>query len=146
MLEAKIIDTPMGTSSKFDIDEARIEVNQTMYRGIIGSLLYLTSRRPGIMFSVIICARFQASPKESHLNVAKSILRYLKGTQDVVLFYPLGGIFDLVGYAYVDYGDRKNTSRMAHFLGSSMISWETKNQNSVALSTVEAEYVTTTSC
>ncbi|XP_015168560.1 uncharacterized mitochondrial protein AtMg00810-like [Solanum tuberosum] len=121
-----------------------------MYRGIIGSLMYLTASRPDIVFSVGMCARFQAAPKESHLKEAKRIMRYLKGTQDLVLFYPTGDSFDLIGYVDVDYAGfligRKSTSGMAHFLGSTLISWGTKKQNYVALSTAEAEYVVVASC
>ncbi|XP_049390301.1 secreted RxLR effector protein 161-like [Solanum stenotomum] len=121
-----------------------------MYRGIIGSLMYLTASRQDIMFNVGMCARFQAAPNESHMKAAKYILRYLKGTQDLVLFYPTGDSFDLIGYADTNYTgflvDRKNTSDMTHFLGSTLISWGTKKQNSVALSTVEVEYVVVASC
>ncbi|XP_070004840.1 secreted RxLR effector protein 161-like [Nicotiana sylvestris] len=74
-----------------------------MYRGIIGSLLYLTASPPDIVFSMGLCARFQSIPKESHLKAAKRILRYLKGTQDLVLYYPSGGNFNLIGYADADY-------------------------------------------
>jgi len=78
-------------------------VNETMYRGIIGSLLYLTASRPDIVFNVGTCARFQACPKESHLKIAKRILRYLKKTGDLVLFYPSENFFNLVGYDNVVY-------------------------------------------
>ncbi|XP_075102008.1 secreted RxLR effector protein 161-like [Nicotiana tabacum] len=142
-----------------------------MYRGIISSLLYLTATRPYIVFSVGLCARFQSSPKESHLKAAKRILRYLKRTQDLILYYPPGDNYDLIGfkcckleynkrlkygiiayhqYADADYAgylvDRKSTSGMAHFLGSFLISWGTKKQKSVALSTAEAEYVAAAFC
>ncbi|XP_070013939.1 secreted RxLR effector protein 161-like [Nicotiana sylvestris] len=96
-----------------------------MYRGIIGSLLSLTASRPDIVFSMGLCARFQSNPKESNLKAAKRILRYIKGTQELVL---------------------KSTSGMSHFLGSCLISWGTRKQNSVALSTAEAEYVAAASC
>ncbi|XP_049371660.1 secreted RxLR effector protein 161-like [Solanum verrucosum] len=121
-----------------------------MYIGIIGSLMYLTASRPDIVFNVGMCARFQAAPNESHLKAAKRILRYLKGTKDLVLFYPTGDSFDLIGYVDADYAgflvDRKSTSGMTHFLGSTLISWGTKKQNFVSLSTVEAEYVVVASC
>ncbi|XP_015158410.1 uncharacterized mitochondrial protein AtMg00240-like [Solanum tuberosum] len=85
-----------------------------MYRGIIGSLLYLIASRPDIVFSVEMCARFQVAPKESHLKVAKRILRYLKGTQNLVLFYPTCDTLDLISYVDADYAgflvDRKSTS------------------------------------
>ncbi|XP_070036295.1 secreted RxLR effector protein 161-like [Nicotiana tomentosiformis] len=103
-----------------------------MYRGIIGSLLYSTASIPDIVFNLGLCARFQSNPKESHLKAAKRILRYLNGTQDLVLYYPSGDNFDLVRYADADYGgylvDRKSTSGMAHFLGSCLISRVTRKQ------------------
>nr|XP_016439335.1 PREDICTED: uncharacterized mitochondrial protein AtMg00810-like [Nicotiana tabacum] len=143
MESSKIIDTPIATATRLDMDEHGSPVNETMYRGIIGSLLYLIASRPDIVFSVGLCARFQSNPKESHPKTAKRILRYLKGTQDLVLYYPSGDNFDLIGYADADYAgylvDRKSTSGMAHFLGSCLISWGTRKQNSMDLSTAEAE-------
>ncbi|XP_075111863.1 secreted RxLR effector protein 161-like [Nicotiana tabacum] len=121
-----------------------------MYRGIISSLLYLTASRPNIVFGVGLYARFQSSPKESHVKAAKRILRYLKGTHDLVLYYPSGDNFDLIGYVDADYAgylvDKKSTFGMAHFLGSYLTLWGTKKENFVNLSTAEAEYVATTSC
>ncbi|XP_070046940.1 secreted RxLR effector protein 161-like [Nicotiana tomentosiformis] len=150
MEASKIIDTPIATATHLDMDEPGSPVNQTMYRGIIGSLLYLTASKLDIAFSVGLCARFQSNPKESHLKAAKRILRYLKGTQDLVLYYPSGDNFDLVGYADADYAgylvDRKSTSGMAHFLGSCLIPCGTRKQHSVALSTAEVEYVAAASC
>ncbi|XP_070047103.1 secreted RxLR effector protein 161-like [Nicotiana tomentosiformis] len=150
MESSKVIDTPIATATRLDMDKPGSPVNETMYRGIIESLLYVTASRPDIIFSVGLCARFQSNPKESHLKTAKRILRYLKGTQDLVLYYPSGDNFDLIGYADADYAgymvDRKSTSGMAHSLGSCLISWGTRKQNSVALSTAEDEYVAVTSC
>ncbi|XP_070009738.1 uncharacterized protein [Nicotiana sylvestris] len=138
MEESKEIDTPFATTTKLDIDEPGSSVDQKLYRGMIGSLLYLTTSRPDIIFSVGLCARFQANPKESHLTVVKRILRYLKGTTDLCLWYSKGSNFDLVGYADADYAgflvDRKNTSGMAHFLGSCLVSWATKKLSMLKLS------------
>jgi len=72
--------TPMATSCYLDIDEKGTSVDQTKYRGLIRSLLYLTASIPDIMFSVCLCARFQANPKESHFTIVKRILKYLQGT------------------------------------------------------------------
>nr|XP_016507617.1 PREDICTED: uncharacterized mitochondrial protein AtMg00810-like [Nicotiana tabacum] len=117
--------------------------------GIIGSLLYLTASRPNIVFGVKLCARFQSNFKEFHLKGAKRILKYFKGTQNLVLYYTSGDNFNLIGYADTDYAgylvDRKSTSRMAHLLESCFISWGTRKQNSVALSTAEEEYDAATS-
>ena len=76
---AKTNHTPMATNIRLDEDSNGINVDQTMYRGMIGSLLYLTASRPDISFSVGLCARFQSNPKESHHTAVKRILRYLKG-------------------------------------------------------------------
>lgn len=90
-------------------------------------------------------AKFQAYPKESHLKGDKMILRYLKGMWDLVMFYPSSDSFDSIGYADADYArylvDRKSSSGISHFLGSSLTSCSTKKKNSVALSTAKAEYV-----
>ncbi|XP_070026550.1 secreted RxLR effector protein 161-like [Nicotiana sylvestris] len=149
MEASKVIDTPIATATRLDMNESGSPINQIMYRDITGSLLDLTASRPNIVFSVGLCARFQSNPKESHLNAAKRILRYLKETQNMVLYYPSGDNFNLIGYADADYAgylvDKKSTSKMAHFLGSCLISWGTRKQNSVALSTIEAKYVTAAS-
>ncbi|RVW24427.1 Retrovirus-related Pol polyprotein from transposon RE1 [Vitis vinifera] len=145
MEEAKTMKTPMSSSIKLDKDEKGKSIDSTMYRGMIGSLLYLTASRPDIMYSVCLCARFQSCPKESHLSVIKRILRYLKGTMDIGLWYPKGDNFELIGYSDADFAgckvERKSTSGTCHFLGHSLVSWHSKKQNSVALSTAEAEYI-----
>ncbi|RVW86001.1 Retrovirus-related Pol polyprotein from transposon RE1 [Vitis vinifera] len=126
--------TPMSSSIKLDMDEKGKPVNSTMYRGMIGSLLYLTASRPDIMYSVCLYARFQSCPKESHLSVVKRILRYLKGTMDIGLWYPKGDNFELIGYSDADFAgckvERKSTSGTCHFLGHSLVSWHSKKQNS----------------
>ena len=76
----------MATNVRLDKDTNGINVNQTMYRGMIGSLLYLTASGHDIAFSVVLCARFQSNPKESHHITIKRILRYLKGTDDCPYF------------------------------------------------------------
>jgi hypothetical protein len=102
------------------------------------------------MFSVCLCARFQANPKESHLSALKRILRYLKHTSNIGLWYPKGVNPTLVGFSDSDFAkslvDRKSTSGACHFLGRSLVSWSSKKQNLVALSTVEAEYIAAGSC
>jgi len=70
------------------VDEVGTIVDQTKYRGLIDSLLYLAASRPDIMFVVYLCARFQSSPGKSHFKAAKRILKYLKGTKSVGLWYP----------------------------------------------------------
>lgn len=150
MEEAKEISTPIATATKLDLDETGSDVEQKLYRGIKGSLLYLTASRTDIVFSVGICARFQAKPKESRLKYVKRIFSYLKETSDLGLWYPKDSHFKLVGYSITDYAgylvDRKRSTGMAHFVGSYLITRSTKKQNSVALSTAEDEYVVVGSC
>ncbi|KAK2990925.1 hypothetical protein RJ640_021900 [Escallonia rubra] len=119
MEESNAFDTPMSSSLKLDKDEKGKDVNIKRYRGMIGSLLYLTANRPDIMFSVCLCARFQACPKESHLVAVKRILRYLKGTHDLGLWFPKNtSYFDLVVYSDADYAgcktERKSNLEVAN--------------------------------
>nr|KYP69097.1 hypothetical protein KK1_022749 [Cajanus cajan] len=106
--------TPTSNSCNPDLDEKGIVVDNSKYRGIIGSLLYLTTSRPNIMFVVFLCARFQANPKKSHMKSVKRILKYLRGTTNVGLWYPKGVSLSLIGYSDSDYVgcrlDRKSTS------------------------------------
>jgi hypothetical protein len=116
-----------------------------VYRSMIGSLLYLCASRPDIMLSICMCARFQADPKEVHLRAVKRILRYLVYTPKFGLWYPRGSTFDLIGYSDANWAgckfNRKSTSGTCQFLGRSLVSWASKKQNSVALSTAKAEYI-----
>ena len=105
----------------------------------------MTASRPDVMFSVCMCARFEASPRESNLKATKRILRYLKHTQNVSLWFPKGAKFVLVGYSDSDYVgckvERKSTLGTYQLLGRSLVLWSSKKQNSVVLSTTEAEYI-----
>ena len=103
MNEAKAISTPMGTNGNLDSDASGNMVDQKLYWSMIGSLLYVTASRSDVIFSVCMCAKFQASPRESHLKVTNKILRYLKHTQNVSLWYSKGAKFELVGYSDLDY-------------------------------------------
>nr|ABF97883.1 retrotransposon protein, putative, unclassified [Oryza sativa Japonica Group] len=148
--DAKPTKTPMATNRHLDLDEGGKPVDLKLYCSMIGSLLYLTASRPDIMFSVYMCARFQATPKECHLVAVKRIPRYLKHSSTIGLWYPKCAKFKLVGYFDSDYAgckvDRKSTSDSCQMLGRSLVSWSSKKQNSVALSTAEAEYVSAGSC
>jgi hypothetical protein len=150
MKDAKPIKTPMGTNGHLDLDTGGKSVDQKVYRSMIGSLLYLCASRPDIMLSVCMCARFQVDPKEVHLRVVKRIMRYLVYTPKFGLWYPKGSTFDLIGYSDADWAgckiDRKSTSGTCQFLGRSLVSWASKKQNSVALSTAEAEYIAAGHC
>ncbi|GKA05727.1 putative ribonuclease H-like domain-containing protein [Tanacetum coccineum] len=110
---------------------------------------YLTSSRPDIMFVVCACARFQVTPKVSHLHAVNRIFRYLKGQPKLGLWYPKDSPFDLEAYTDSDYVgaslDRKSTTEGCQFLRSRLISWQCKKQTVVVSSTTEVEYIAASS-
>jgi hypothetical protein len=150
MNKAKPIKTPMGTNGHLDLDLGGTSVDQKVYRFVIGSLLYLCASRLDIMLSVCMCTKFLAAPKDCRLRAVKRIMRYLVLTPNLGLWYSRGSYFELIGYSDADYAgckvDRKSTSGTCQFLRRSLVSWYSKKQNSIALSTAEAEYVTVGSC
>ncbi|KAI3792345.1 hypothetical protein L2E82_06222 [Cichorium intybus] len=126
--------TPMALGYKLDADLNGKPVDQKKYRGMIGSLLYLTASRPDIMFSTCVCARYQANPMESHAIAVKRIFKYLKGTPSLGLWYPANSDFQLNAFTDSDYGgcrlDRKSTSGSCQFLGGrlkSFIIWHNES-------------------
>ena len=141
---------PMCPSAKIELESSEPDFDISKYRSIIGSLLYLTAKRPDIAFAVGLCARFQAAPKQNHYLAAMNILKYIKGTMDVGLWYAKNDSLDLHGYTDSDLAgcriDRKSTSGTCQFLGNKLISWMSKKQISIALSTAEVEYVAAGNC
>ncbi|GKE12559.1 hypothetical protein Tco_1416110, partial [Tanacetum coccineum] len=117
---------------------------------MIGSLMYLIASRPDIMFAVCTCARFQVTPKASHLHAVKRIFKYLKHQPKLGLWYPRDSPFELEAFSDSDYAgaslDRKSTIGGCQFLGRRLISWQCKKQTIVANSTTEAEYVAAAHC
>nr|GEV78585.1 copia protein [Tanacetum cinerariifolium] len=119
--DSKPIKTPISSETKLTCDEDARPINDTKYCGMIGSLLYLMASRLDIIFSACLCARFQEAPKTSHLEAVKRILRYIKGTSHLGLWYPKGTILETIVYADSDhagdYVDRKSTSGVCTFMG-----------------------------
>lgn len=117
-------------------------MDQKLYRGMIGSLLYLIDSHLDIMHNVCFCAKFQSYPKETHLIVVKGIMKYLKGTKTLGLWYLGGSNISLTGYSCFDFGRskvvRKSTSGTCQLLGCSLITWHLKKQAWMALSTTKA--------
>nr|GEX24782.1 uncharacterized mitochondrial protein AtMg00810-like [Tanacetum cinerariifolium] len=141
----KTVSTPVETHKTLLKDEKEEDVDEQLYRSMIGSLMYLTSSRPDITFTICACERFQVNPKISHLHAVKMIFRYLKGQPKLGLWYPKDLHFYLVAYTNSDYAgaslDRKSTTGGCQFLGCRLISWQCKKQSVVANSTTEAEHV-----
>ncbi|GKC06606.1 putative ribonuclease H-like domain-containing protein [Tanacetum coccineum] len=146
----KTISTLIETNKALLKDEEAENLDVYLYRLMIGSLMYLTASRPDIMFVVCACARFQVTPKVSHLHAVKRIFRYLKGQSKLGLWYPRDSPFDLKAFSDSDYAraslDRKSITGGCQFLGKRLISWQCKKQTIVANSTTEAEYVAAATC
>ncbi|GJZ62030.1 retrovirus-related pol polyprotein from transposon TNT 1-94 [Tanacetum coccineum] len=150
MLSTDSVDTPMVDKSKLDEDLQGKSVNPTLYRGMIGSLIYLTSSRPDLVFAVGMCARYQAKPTEKHLHEVKQIFRYLRGTIDMGLCYSKDSCISLIAYADADHvgcqDTRRSTSGSAQLLGDKLVSWSSKKQKCMAISSTKAEYISISRC
>ncbi|GJT74331.1 putative ribonuclease H-like domain-containing protein [Tanacetum coccineum] len=134
--DVKSASTPTDLEKPLVKDADADDVDEHLYRSMIGSLMYLTASRPDIMFAVCACARFQVSPKTSHLLAVKRIFRYLKGKPSLGLWYSKDSPLELVAYTDSDYAgatlDRKSTTGGCQFLGNRLISWQCKKQTVVA--------------
>nr|GEV29044.1 ribonuclease H-like domain-containing protein [Tanacetum cinerariifolium] len=150
LTDEKSASTPIDTEKPLLKDSNGEDVDVHTYRSMIGSLMYLTSSRLDIMFAVCACARFQVTPKASHLHAVKRIFRYLKDKPHLGLWYPKDSPFNLVAYSDSDYAgaslDKKSTTGGCQFLRCRLISWQCKKQTMVATSSTEAEYVAAASC
>ena len=147
MSDAKPVSTPVDTGTKLvKATDDSDEVNQGLYQSAVGSLLYLSSRtRPDIAYAVSNVAQFSAKPNKQHWTAVKRILRYLQGTKNFGLLYAKEGSKECVGYSDADWaGDldnRRSTSGYVFKISGAAVSWRSKKQTCVALSTTEAEYM-----
>ena len=130
--------TPMAANAKLTNDPSGESVDVTLYKSMIGCLLYLIASRPNITFSVGVCSGFQSNPKVSHLNAVKRIIKYVGGTCDYGLFYSKEFNLSLVGFSDSDWvgnvDDRKSTTGGCFYVGANLVTWMSKKQNSVSLS------------
>ncbi|XP_065618083.1 uncharacterized mitochondrial protein AtMg00810-like [Quercus suber] len=147
---ASSIRTPMSPNVKLIVDLLGKSVDLSLYRSMIGSLLYLTASRPDISYGVGVCARYQANPKESHMIALKRIIKYVKTTAEFGVWYNKDINDVLAGYSDADWAGnadgRKSTSRGCFYVGNNIVYWISKKQNSIFLSTAEAEYIAAGSC
>nr|GEV15768.1 uncharacterized mitochondrial protein AtMg00810-like [Tanacetum cinerariifolium] len=148
--KALYVPTLMVEQAKLKLDLVGKPVDHTDYRSMIGSLIYVTSSRPDIMFATCMCARYHVNPNEHHVSAIKRIFRYIKGTINLGLWYPKDYGFDLTAYSDADHAgchlDRKSTYGSVQFLGDKLVCWSFKKYNYVSISTAESEYVAVFSC
>ncbi|KAG7557256.1 Reverse transcriptase RNA-dependent DNA polymerase [Arabidopsis suecica] len=152
MMESNAVKNPIVPGTKLTKDENGEKVDETMFKQLVGSLMYLTVTRSDLMFGVCLLSRYMASPRVSHWVAAKRILRYLKGTMELGILYRRGGssspnlmVFTDSDYAG-DLDDRRSTTGCVFLMASGAISWASKKQPVVALSTTEAEYIAASFC
>jgi hypothetical protein len=141
---------PMVTGCKLSKDDYSPDVDHDSYRSMIGILLYITTSCPDIMHVFGMVGRYQDAPKHSHMLAIKRIFIYLKGTMNYGLWYPRNQNFQLSVYSDVDWAncvdENKSTSGGAFFLGDYLVTWLSKNQGSISLSTTKDEYIEAATC
>lgn len=144
MNECKSVSTPLKQNIKLRSDDGTKEVNGTMYRQLVGSLNYLTTTRPDIAYAVSILSQFLTKPHESHWIATKRVLRYLNRTINFGIEYTNACSVELTGHSNSDWArnpyDMKSTTGYIFDIGSRAISWSSKKQSTVSLSSTEAEY------
>ncbi|TYK16910.1 integrase [Cucumis melo var. makuwa] len=145
MENASPCNTPMDANLKLCKDDIGEAVDPSLYRSLVGSLMYLTATRPDILFAVSMLSRFMTNPKRSHWEAGKRVLRYILGTINFGIYYKKVSESVMFGFCDSDWGgnvdDHKSTSGYVFSMGSGVFSWTSKKQSVVALSTTEAEYI-----
>lgn len=135
---------PMEQHLRLSPEDGTLLPDPTSYRRLVGRLIYLTVTRPDINYAVHILSQFMNSPRSSHLDAAHRLVRYLKGSVRKGIFFSSSSIMDIRGYCDSDWvgclHTRRSTTGYCTFLGSNIISWETKKQITVSRSSAEAEY------
>ena len=133
MMNCRSVAIPLAPNEKFRKDDGEKKVNSSLFRSLIGSLLYLTSTRSDIMFAASLLSKFMQEPIQVLFGAGKRVLCYLQGTMDYGITYKFGGYLNLIGYFDSDCSgsidDMKSTSGYALLFGSSNCSWLSKNQH-----------------
>jgi hypothetical protein len=152
MINCNPVSTPVEVGTKLSREQNEMDFDSTIFRKLVGSLMYLTATRSNIMYGVSLISRSMDRPKNSHWQVGKRLLRYIAGTMNHGILYSTSNNLQLVGYTDSDFvgsiDDRKRTSRYEFHLGTRVVAWESKKQPIVTISSTEEKYVagTSTTC
>jgi len=142
MTGCKHISIPLEQNVKLNADEGNLVEDTTMYRHIVGSLIYMTITRPNLSYAVGAVSQFMQTPRKPHLDAVRRIVRYIKHTLQCGIFYETKSQLQVHGYTDVDWAgnvlDRRSTSGFMFSFGNGVVSWSSKKQLTIALSSTEA--------
>lgn len=144
MLDCRPADTPMVQNHKLGEYPDQVPANKERYQRLVGRLIYLSHTRPDIAYAVSVVSQFMHAPSVDHMSAVDRILRYLKSAPGKGLMFAKNGHLDVQGYTDADWAgnqtDRRSTSGYLTFVGGNLVTWRSKKQNVVALSSAEAEF------
>jgi len=144
MVDCKPADTPMQVNHNLKFEEGANLADKERYQQLVGQLIYLSHTRPDIAYAVGVISQFMHQPQEDHMEAAKRIVRYLKGTPGSGIMFQKHGHLNIEAYTNVDWAgnpnDRRSTSGYFTLVGGNLVTWRSKKQKVVALSTAEVEF------
>lgn len=150
MEKSNSVRNPIVPGVKLIKHDFREVADANLYKQMVGCLMYLAATRLDLMYVINLVSRFMGSPSEHHMQVIKRVLRYVKGTMDFGVMYKRNGNEKLVAYSDSDYAgdldDRRSTSGYSFMLSNGAVSWSSKKQPVVSLSTTEAEFISAAAC
>ncbi|XP_042022925.1 secreted RxLR effector protein 161-like [Salvia splendens] len=144
MLDCKPAETPMMQNHGLRLTEGAELTHQTRYQRLVGKLIYLSHTRPDIAYAVGVVSQFMHKPQADHWEAALRIVRYLKGTTGYEILFENHGNLEVHGFTDADWAgnpnDRKSTAGYFTFVGGNLVTWRSKKQKVVALSSAETEF------
>ncbi|XP_048447545.1 uncharacterized mitochondrial protein AtMg00810-like [Pyrus x bretschneideri] len=144
MLDCKLANTPIVQNHHFVVHPDQVPTNRDRYQRLVGRLIYLSHTKPDIAYAVSVVSQFMHSPSEAHMGAVERILRYLKSSPGRGIMFSKNDHYRIEGYTDVDWAgnvtNRRFTSGYFTFVGGNLVTWQSKKQKVVTLSSAEAEY------